>query len=596
MTNHLSNLLNLLKDLPELLQNYFAYFVKLFSDFLANPIIAENTFLIVGCAAGALACAVAQSFIKRLLPFRQYTYLRDILLIGAWLVLATWFGSFHSKVVVAGAVLAGLVGMIETIYNDSRWRLLFPIIGALCAYFGPAVHFIRFPDGEYIYLTPLFSFIAGAVWFSFFPFVFNYLDEIPGLVGHILAVTFVLMLAACFVSGAGEFFMTFAGFFLMIAFWSRYGNVYRQSGRAMASMWAVLIAGTSIIGNSKGIVLSTVLFLSLGLFAIPMLEIFFGFVYWLFKDEPEKQSTDRFYKRMLDDGLEHPEAVQYVAGLYALTSMATVWHWGVAAFAVIILLLLRPLKAKAQSSSLKLWGVRIDNVSMNYAISKARGIISHPKDNKAQLVSTLNALGIETALKDKEFFDCVNDSAIVLADGTGLFMGMKILGMPIVERVAGIDFAEQLCRLASTEGLPVYFLGAEGETALRAANVLKNRFPGLIIAGARDGYFNIHDRKIPKEIVNSGAKILLVAMGQPRQEKWVMKYRDMLGNILAVGVGGAFDVFSGSLKRAPVWAQKIGLEWLYRLIQEPERWKKNLGLFTFAFRIFATKLGLYRRK
>ncbi len=592
MIDHLSNLL---KNLPELLHNYALYFYGVLSELSNEPVFIENAFLIAGCAAGALICLIAQLFVKRLLPFRQYTYLRDILLMGAWLVLATWFGSLHSRVVVAGAVLAGMVGMIESIYNDSRWRLLFPVIGALCAYFGPAVHFIRFPDGEYIYLTPLFSFIAGTIWFSFFPFVFNYLDEIPGLVGHILAVTFMLMLLACFFSGAGEFFMTFAGLFLIIAFWSRYGNVYRQSGRAMSSMWAVIIAGTSIIGNSKGIVLSTVLFLSLGLFAIPMLEIFFSFVYWLFKDEPKKQSTDRFYKRMLDDGLEHPEAVQYVAGLYALTSMATFWHWGVAAIAVIILLLIRPLKAKAQSSSLKLWGIRIDNISMNYAISKAKGIISHPKDNKAHLVSTLNALGIETALKDKDFFDCVNNSEMVLADGTGLFMGMKILGMPIVERVAGIDFAEQLCRLASTEKLPVYFLGAEGDTALRAAKALKNRFPGLIIAGARDGYFNIHDRKIAQTIVSSGAKILLVAMGQPRQEKWVMKYRESLGNILAVGIGGAFDVFSGSLKRAPLWVQKIGFEWLYRLIQEPDRWKRNLGLFKFAFRIFAAKLGLYRR-
>ncbi len=589
--------------LPETLSEYFSntseIFAKLFaliSELYSHSILAGNIFLIAGCAAGAIACAVVQLFIKRLLPFRQYTYMRDVVLMGAWLVLATWFGSFNSKIVIAGAIFAWLVGMAEEIYNDSRWRLLFPLIGALCAYFGPSVHFIRFPDGEYIYLTPLFSFIAGTIWFSFFPFVFNYLDEIPGLVGHILAVTFVLMLAACFVSGSGEFFMTFAGLFLIIAFWSRYGNVYMQSGRAMASMWAVIIAGTSVIGTSKGIVLSTVLFLSLGLFAIPMLEIFFGFVMWLFKDDSEKQHTDKFYRRMLDDGLEHPEAVQYVAGLYALTSMATIWHWSIAAIAVVILLLLRPLKARAQSSSLKLWGVRIDNVSMNYAISKARGLIQHPKSNKAQLVFTLNALGVETALKDSEFMECVNDSAIVLADGTGLFLGLKILGMPIIERVAGIDFAEQLCRIAAAEKLPVYFLGAAGDRAEIAAKVLKNKFPGLIIAGTHNGYFNIHERKIPREVAASGAKILLVAMGQPRQEKWVMKNREILGNILAVGVGGSFDVFAGKLKRAPAWVQKIGFEWLYRQIQEPERWRRNLGLFRFALRIFATKIGLYRSK
>ncbi|MBQ6920148.1 MAG: WecB/TagA/CpsF family glycosyltransferase, partial [Synergistaceae bacterium] len=100
------------------------------------------------------------------------------------------------------------------------------------------------------------------------------------------------------------------------------------------------------------------------------------------------------------------------------------------------------------------------------------------------------------------------------------------------------------------------------------------------------------DESIPEAISASGAKILLVAMGQPRQEKWIYRHRERLGGILCVGVGGAFDVFSGNLQRAPVWVQRIGFEWLFRMLQEPGRWKNNLRLITFMMRIFASKLGL----
>ena len=232
---------------------------------------------------------------------------------------------------------------------------------------------------------------------------------------------------------------------------------------------------------------------------------------------------------------------------------------------------------------------------MNYAVSKARGLIVNPESESANLIVTLNAIGMETVIDDPEFAECVKESAMVLADGSGLCLGMKILGMPVQERVAGIDFAENLCRTASAEKWPVYFVGAVGDTAKRCAEALSERFPGLIVAGARDGYFDIRDTRIADTIAQSGAKIVLAAMGQPRQEKWVMLHRERLGKILAVGVGGAFDVFAGKLERAPIWVQKIGFEWLYRMLQEPSRWRKNLRLITFMLRIFATKLGIHKK-
>ena len=368
----------------------------------------------------------------------------------------------------------------------------------------------------------------------------------------------------------------------------------------MASMWGVIVAGTAFISNTKGIVLSTVLFLSLGLFAIPVTEIFFNYVRGIFEDSeaPKKVSTEKIYSHMLSGGVEHPEAVQSVAGLCALTSIAAAWEqWLTALIIIACFLIFRRKRNKNNNKTHPtLWGVKFDNVSMNYAISKARGLISNPESDSAQLIVTLNAIGMEQTVKDPEFFETVKNSSMVLADGFGLCLGLKIMGSPVQERVAGIDFAEQLCRAASAEGWPVYFCGAAGDRAKEAAEVLKEKFPGLVIAGARDGFFDINDLEIPSEIAKSGAKILLAAMGQPRQEKWIYMHREILGNILCVGVGGAFDVLSGNLNRAPLWVQKIGFEWLYRMIQEPERWKKNfLPLVTFVFRVLASKLKIYSR-
>ena len=114
------------------------------------------------------ACIGVQKYIKSLVDARQYGYLRDIVLAASWMILALWFGSRDARIVVSCAMLAAFAGISENIYHESRWRLLYPVIGLICTYFGPAVHFIRFPDGEYIYLTPAFSLVAPGQFGSVF--------------------------------------------------------------------------------------------------------------------------------------------------------------------------------------------------------------------------------------------------------------------------------------------------------------------------------------------------------------------------------------------------------------------------------------------
>ena len=559
----------------------------------------------LGCFSTAVICITVQFRIKRMLPLRQYGYFRDLLLSGMWMLLALWFGSASARMVVGAAMMAGMAGLADDLYPERRWGLCYLLIGVLCALWGPSIHYIRFADGEYIYLRPQGSFILTTLWFATFPLLFRHLDEIPGLVGNVLAVTFPLMLmAALLMEGlvSEAFFMSFSGLALLGAFWSRFGNTYRQAGKAMASFWSVLAAGTAVLGNSKGLVFSSLFFLTVGLYAIPAAELSLYWVSRLFW-EPAN-GAERLYRGMIARGLEHPDAVRFVAGVCALLSIAAAllqsppvyMMWGCwCAAGLCVLAILYPLLRRKNSVSRTpvLWGVPLNNVSMNYAVSRARGLISNPVGEGAQLVATVNALGMVEALHDDTYRSILQNAAMVLADGAGLLWGMRFLGMPLQERVTGIDLAEQLCRTAAAEGWPVYFLGARGDTAEACAAALAARYPGLTVAGARDGYFDIDDTDVPDAVAASGAKILLVAMGLPRQEKWIAQHGKRLGPLLAVGVGGAFDVFSGRLNRAPLRVQKMGLEWLYRLFQEPERWRKDLGLVSFVLRIFAAKLGLY---
>ena len=573
-------------------------------------IVSYDFWMILGCVSAAVICAFAQYAVKKSFDSRQYGYLRDLILVGGWLLLAIWFGSPQSRFVVGAAFLAGIVGLTENFWpgRPGRWGYFF--IGLCCALFGPSISFISFMDGEYVYLSPLMSIIVTTLWFTLFPIILQQLDAIPGLVGYMLAVTFSLMLISVVLAVRGmedAFFMSFAGLVLLGAFWSRFSDFYRQAGKTMSAMWGTLAAGTAILGVSKGIVFSSMLYLSLGLFAIPMAEASLHMVNLFFSDT--SHGTERLYRKLIRSGLDHPDAVRVIAGLCAFLGIATalsqysgdytawIW-WGVAGAFIFIVLIPVAFKYRNRSpmSHAKpcLWGVSIDNMSINYALARARGMLLSSRETK--LVATVNALGMDEAVRDAEYHRILRHSAMVLSDGVGLLWGLRFLGMPIQERVTGIDFAEQLCRMAAAEGWPVYFLGSRGKTALACAKVMAARYPGLVVAGARDGYFAMDDPTVADVIARSGAKILFVAMGIPRQEKWVARHARRLDNVLAVGVGGAFDVLSGHLKRAPRIVQKLGLEWFFRLCQEPYRWKKDLRLLFFVARVLVTRIGLYTWK
>jgi N-acetylglucosaminyldiphosphoundecaprenol N-acetyl-beta-D-mannosaminyltransferase len=224
-------------------------------------------------------------------------------------------------------------------------------------------------------------------------------------------------------------------------------------------------------------------------------------------------------------------------------------------------------------------GCRVDAVGTDDAVSR---IVALAHGSEPSLVVTLGTEMVVCAQSDAQFREAVNASALSLCDTVGVLLAARLQGKPLPGRVAGVEMLEPLCAALARERLPVYFLGAKGDTAAHAANALAARHPGLRIAGARDGYFGqSDDAQIAQTIRDSGARVLLAGLGSPRQELWLSRWLGPSGCGVGIGVGGSFDVLAGNVARAPQVWRRLNLEWLYRLVREPSRWRRQLALPKF---------------
>ena len=178
----------------------------------------------------------------------------------------------------------------------------------------------------------------------------------------------------------------------------------------------------------------------------------------------------------------------------------------------------------------------------------------------------------------------------MIPDGIGLVYASKILKQPLTERVTGIDFTDAAFRIVAKRGGRVFFLGGKPGVAQTAAEKKMQEIPDLKIVGVHDGFFKENDEfAIVENINTSGANFLCVALGSPKQELFIERNRSMLKPCVAIGIGGSLDVWSGILARAPAFYQKLGMEWIYRLMQEPTRIKRIKALPTFLLHVVLQK-------
>ena len=213
------------------------------------------------------------------------------------------------------------------------------------------------------------------------------------------------------------------------------------------------------------------------------------------------------------------------------------------------------------------------------------------KDSKKYFIVTPNPEILTLANNDSSYKNILNKAKIALADGVGVIMAGKILGRSFKERTTGVDLLESLCKQVAEKPITVGFLGGKGGVAEKTAECLQKKYPGLKVTFIGREW---SDKllKLPKLLrLPIKVDILFVAFGAPKQERWIYENLEKLPVRVAIGVGGAFDYISGNIPRAPVFIRKIGFEWLFRLIAQPWRIKRQLALLKFAFLVLKEKFG-----
>lgn len=232
-------------------------------------------------------------------------------------------------------------------------------------------------------------------------------------------------------------------------------------------------------------------------------------------------------------------------------------------------------------------GVNIDKVTFDEALNIAENLA---KTQGVSAIFTPNPEIIMCAKEDREMREILNSADLCTADGIGVVYGAKILGDPVPQRVAGFDLTCALIERLSETGDGIFLFGAKPGVAEEAQKRLKEKYPGIVVSGTHNGYFKEEDeREIVEEINKSGAKVLLVCLGAPKQEKWIAKHRENLKVNLCMGVGGTLDVLAGTAKRAPEIFIKLNLEWLYRLLKNPSRIGRFAALPKFVIEVVKNK-------
>jgi N-acetylglucosaminyldiphosphoundecaprenol N-acetyl-beta-D-mannosaminyltransferase len=265
-----------------------------------------------------------------------------------------------------------------------------------------------------------------------------------------------------------------------------------------------------------------------------------------------------------------------------LLVLAVVFFLGFLTLFSVVRVLMRRGEGEDVPEAVEAFGMKISVVSMAEALDKIEGFIASRRPHH---VATSDANAILTAQQDPLYADILRKAALITPDGYGVIWGVRLMNLPIYERVTGVDMVTGICERAAAKGYSIYILGSEEGVAATAAGNLQKKYPGLKVAGTHHGFWrrdakeegldaSAADARMADEIARAAPDVLFVAMGIPMQEKFISAQLARMNVPVALGVGGSFDVYAGKFNRAPATVQRLGLEWLYRVWIDPSRWKR----------------------
>lgn len=248
--------------------------------------------------------------------------------------------------------------------------------------------------------------------------------------------------------------------------------------------------------------------------------------------------------------------------------------------------------------TVKIMGVNVGSTTMTEMVEEVRKAL---KEKKQTAIYTPNTEIVMMAKENKDICDLINRADLIIPDGIGLIYASKIKKKPLKGRVTGFHLSEEMIKICAQEGYSLYILGGKEGTASKAAQNIKMKYPQIKIVGTHNGYFkgthighegHEEEKRVIQDINESGADILFVCLGAPKQEIWIDKNRDKVNCSVMIGNGGTVDVLAGEVKLAPKIYQKLGLEWLYRLLKQPSRIKRQMALPKFVLLILFSRKKL----
>lgn len=371
-----------------------------------------------------------------------------------------------------------------------------------------------------------------------------------------------------------------------------------------------LLAQIAVVGLFKEMAFA-ILALMLLAFGLPLLNVSFFVLRATRRGEKVSWSQSRLHlhEALLRHGLSSAKisllylavAAYFCAAGVLLVTMRS-WNFflraafigvwlsiGFIVFFSLTRILMRRAEDEQVPESVDAFGVRISAVTMDEALCKIESFIASKQPHH---VVTSDANAILRAQEDSEYAGILQRAALITPDGYGVIWGARLLNLPLYERVTGVDMVTGICERAVKKGYSIYILGSLPGVAATAAQKLAERYPGLRVVGTQHGYFKdegISEAEVVERIRAARPDVLFVAFGIPSQEKFIARNLQDMHVPVSLGVGGSFDVYSEKLKRAPDYVQRIGMEWLYRVWQEPWRWKR----MTYVPRFMALALRVW---
>lgn len=494
------------------------------------------------------------------------------------------------------------------------------LVAALLAVYvaGVRLESVKLPFGGFVELGVAGGLLSVA-WIMAVAQAVRWLDPLPGLTagfGALTAATFLVVAVTCGddqLAAIGGLTPALAAALLgaclgLVRAGLRGGL---SLGRGGAGLLGFLLGVLTVMGTLKhtAFLLAGLPLLTL---AVPLANLWYMRRQWLAAGaDPATLDRARSLGEMLGRrGFTHSRGTELLLALQgwcclvalALVELVTISFFFKllilatllpAAFVVFFLLTRIAAKvATTKAAKVEILGVAIDALTYESALERMDELIA---EGGFHHVFTADVSGIMASRENPELAEVIRTCDVVTADGAGVLWAARLFDFPLPERVSGCDLVRALSGLAARRGYRVFLLGAAPGVAQAAADVLLAENPGLTLCGVHDGFFS--DEAAVAELLRAAQPhILFVALGIPKQERFIRHWAKELEIPLSLGIGGSFDVISGRLERAPVWMQRSGLEWLFRVKQEPKRWRRLVALPLFVWAIAVTSWQAWRRQ